>query len=177
MTRDCLLLKSHLPMAYLHQVQIYISLTYYQSFWVNKGKWKYKSSKDFVSWHGSQQFVTKMNTSSPDASEARDLTANFESHSRQQMHKCNQCEFASVHASKVRTHLKTHSGGKSYKCSYCDYAFVGTGTLRKHLKTHADEKSYICNQCDFASVHASTLKGHLKTHSSKKIVRMQTLWF
>ena len=30
---------------YLHHVQIYISLSCYQSFWVNKGKWKYKSSK------------------------------------------------------------------------------------------------------------------------------------
>ena len=45
MTKDCLLVKSHLRMAYIHYVQIYISLSCYQSLWVNKGKWKYKSSK------------------------------------------------------------------------------------------------------------------------------------
>ena len=37
MTKDCLLVKSHLRMAYIHHVQIYISLSCYQSLWVNKG--------------------------------------------------------------------------------------------------------------------------------------------
>ena len=39
------------------------------------------------------------------------------------LNKCNQCDFASVHASALRTHLKIHSGEKPNKCKQCDYAF------------------------------------------------------
>ena len=37
-------------------------------------------------------------------------------------HKCNQCDYASSHASHLRTHFKKHSGEKSNKCNQCDFA-------------------------------------------------------
>ena len=54
--------------------------------------------------------------------------------------KCNQCNYASVHAFNLRTHLKTHSGEKSNKCNLCDFASSQAGNLSRHLKTHSGEK-------------------------------------
>ena len=51
--------------------------------------------------------------------------------------KCNQCEYTSFYANKLRTHLKTHSGEKPNKCIQCSYASYQEGDLRKHLKIHS----------------------------------------
>ena len=58
----------------------------------------------------------------------------FRMHSGEKSNKCNQCNYASPHASSLRTHLKTHSGEKSNKCNQCDYACSDTRALRTHLK-------------------------------------------
>ena len=60
--------------------------------------------------------------------------------------KCNQCEFASLHASSLRVHLKTHSGEKSNKCNQCDFASSYASALSAHLKIHSGERSNKCNQ-------------------------------
>ena len=54
--------------------------------------------------------------------------------------KCNQCNYASSRAGRLRTHLKTHSGEKSNKCNQCDYATSLAGNLRRHMKRHSGEK-------------------------------------
>ena len=82
--------------------------------------------------------------------------------------KCNQCDYASSHAGRLRTHLKTHSGEKSNKCNQCDYTSSHAGNLRQHLKTHSGEKSNKCSQCDFTSSRAGDLKRHSKIHSGEK---------
>ena len=60
--------------------------------------------------------------------------------------KCNQCDYASYHASALKIHLITHSGEKLNKCKQCDYASSGAGDLRRHLKVHSGEKSHKCLQ-------------------------------
>ena len=55
--------------------------------------------------------------------------------------KCNQCNYASIHAGYLRAHLKTHSGEKSNKCNQCDFASSRADNFRRHLKTHSGEKS------------------------------------
>ena len=57
------------------------------------------------------------------------------------LNQCNRCDYASVHASAVRTHLKTHSGEKPNKCNQCNFASIQAGNLRTHLKTHKEERS------------------------------------
>ena len=66
------------------------------------------------------------------------------------LNKCNQCEFASSHASALRSHFKTHNGEKPNKCDKCEYASSQVSNLRRHLKTHSGEKPNKCSQCDFA---------------------------
>ena len=43
------------------------------------------------------------------------LRIHFKIHCEEKTHKCNQCDFASVHTHSLRTHLKIHSGKKSQK--------------------------------------------------------------
>ena len=113
------------------------------------------------------------------------------------VHKCNQCDYASVwawdlkkrkkshsggknvqrqsmwlcflfFASNFRRHMKTLSGEKSHKCNQCDFTSVQACDLKKHLKTHSGEKNHKCKQCDYASVQTADLRKHLKTHSGVK---------
>ena len=81
---------------------------------------------------------------------------------------CNQCDFASLHASNLRRHLKTHNVEKSIECKQCGYASFRADQLRTHSNTHSGEKSNKCNQCDYASSYAGNLRAHLKTHSGEK---------
>ena len=90
----------------------------------------------------------------------------LEKRHKEKQHKSNQCDFASVEASNLRTrlrrHLKIHSGKKSHKCNQCEYASVRANDLRKHLKTHSGEKSQLCNQFNYASVKVSNLKTRMR---------------
>ena len=85
--------------------------------------------------------------------------------------KCNQCDYASSHAAKLRTqlnihtsqaddwrrYLKTLSGEKLYKCNQCDFASSQAGDLRRPLITHSGEKLKKCNQYDYASFQAGNI--------------------
>ena len=55
---------------------------------------------------------------------------------KEKTHKCNQCDYSSLWAKRLRAHLKTHSGEKAFKCNQCDYASVEKRNLNRHLKTH-----------------------------------------
>ena len=68
--------------------------------------------------------------------------------------KCNQCDYASPQASKLRTHLIKHSGEKPNKCNQCNFASSYASALKTHLKIHSGEKSNKCNQCDYACSQA-----------------------
>ena len=65
-------------------------------------------------------------------------------HTGEKPNTCNQCNYASPHASHLRLHLITHSGGKSIKCSQCDYASINPSNLRRHLKIHTGKKLNKC---------------------------------
>ena len=59
-------------------------------------------------------------------------------------HKCKQCDYASSHASHLKTHLKSHSGEKPNKCNQCDFASSYATALKDHMKIHNVEKSNKC---------------------------------
>ena len=65
-----------------------------------------------------------------------------EANNEEKSSKCDQCDYASSHASKLRIHLKTHTGEKPNKCSQCDYASSYIGNLRKHIKKHLSNKMF-----------------------------------
>ena len=44
----------------------------------------------------------------------------IETDNKEKSHKCNQCEYATAHASALRAHLKTHSGEKPNKRKHYD---------------------------------------------------------
>ena len=71
--------------------------------------------------------------------------------------------------------MKTHTGEKPNKCNQCDYASSQAGKLRRHLKMHGGEKSHKCNPFDDASSQAGDLRRHLKTQSGEKSNNMPSL--
>ena len=75
------------------------------------------------------------------------------------VHKCNQCDYASVRAWDLKKHKKIHSCDKTNKCNQYDYASFFASNFRRHMKTHPGEKSHKCNLCNFtvpASQHKQT---------------------
>ena len=98
-----------------------------------------------------------------------DMSANHFSIGREKANKCKQCDYATIHASSLRTHLKIHTGEKANKCNQCDYASSQAGNLRTHLKIHSGVKTNRCNQCEYASFRADNLRQHLKMHSGEKL--------
>ena len=57
------------------------------------------------------------------------LRIHFRIHCEEKTHKCNQCDFASVHTRSFRTNLKIYSGEKSQKNNQCNYAIVQAGQI------------------------------------------------
>ena len=104
-------------------------------------------------------------------SQAGHLRKHLKIHSRENLNKCTQCDFAFSHAGHSSTHLKMYSGWKPNKCSQCDYASSVTGNLRRHLKTHNRDKSNKCNQCDCACNNASNLRRHMKAHRGERSIK------
>ena len=62
-------------------------------------------------------------------------------HSGEKLNKCNQCDYATLHAYNLREHLKTHSGEKPNQCNVCDYASSRASNLRRHLKFTVDKNA------------------------------------
>ena len=100
-------------------------------------------------------------------------------HSGEKPNKCNQCDYATYHASHLARHLKKHSGEKPHKCNQCDFASSQTGDLRKHLKRHSGEKQKLLHPPGVLRIHlrktqtnlynplAHFLRIHLKTCTNK----------
>ena len=85
-------------------------------------------------------------------------------HDGEKSNKCNECDYASVHASNLRTHFKTHSGEKSNKCNQCNFASSQAVHLRTHLKIHSGEKS---NKWPIISSVPDTSAPHFGIHRPK----------
>ena len=110
---------------------------------------------------------------------------------KEELHKCNQCNYVSSHAQHLKVHLRRHSREsnqydnsssevssqkmrkirstekKTYKCNPCNYWCTGAERMRTHMRGHNREKLFNCTLCDYASPHPRDLREHLiDTHRS-----------
>jgi uncharacterized C2H2 Zn-finger protein len=74
-------------------------------------------------------------------------------HSRENFHKCEQCDLAFLIQEILGRIWK-----RTDKCNHCKYAQYQTGNLRTQMKMHSGEKLNQCNQCDYVYSDPSTFK-------------------
>ena len=76
---------------------------------------------------------------------------------------CQQCDFKSAKASKIREHILNVHEGARYPCIHCSYLANSIGNLQSHTKSQHEGIRYPCDLCD----HKSTRKQYLKKHKEK----------
>ena len=86
-------------------------------------------------------------------------------------HKCNQCDQAFAHISRLKQHETTHTGKCNYECPVCHNAYSSVSSLNRHKSTKHDgkEKKFICIQCGSSFFYADNLRRHRLTHENKSI--------
>ena len=78
-------------------------------------------------------------------------------------HKCDRCEFSSMHWRKLKQHEMIHTGEKPFNCNICDYAANRSAHLKEHIRSvHIKEKPYKCDQCKYRSALVGNIKKHMK---------------
>ena len=111
-----------------------------------------------------------------------DITKSDKYNQCENANKCDQCNFASIHAGNMKKHLKRHSGEKPNKCTQCDYAFSQASNLRRHLKTHSGEKLNIYATNVTLPLLVQAIWGAIWKYTAEKSqtnvtnVTMQVLW-
>ena len=78
--------------------------------------------------------------------------------------KCNQCEFSTTNAIKLRGHKNAHGKIKANKCEYCDFATSYKSDLSQHRKVHQRDNLFSCPynpDCDFRNSRFSRMQRHM----------------
>ena len=63
---------------------------------------------------------------------------------RDKSNKCNQSDFASLHAGNSKRHLKMHSGEKLNQCNQCDYVYSDPSTFKKKRQVKQMQPKWLC---------------------------------
>ena len=86
----------------------------------------------------------------------------------QSVFNCDQCEFSTTNALKLRGHKNAHGKIKVNKCEYCDFATSKKSNLAQHRKVHQRDNLFSCPynpECDYKNFRFPRMQRHmLKTH-------------
>ena len=94
------------------------------------------------------------------------LKQHMVSHTRERAYICVQCHKSFGPGGSLKTHMLTHSGLKTHTCSECKKSFGEAGTLRKHKITHTGEQVHKCAECGDLGIYLVTLENWKGTCSS-----------
>ena len=94
-------------------------------------------------------------------------------HSGKKPHRCEQCDFSSIHSNNMKQHKRTHSGERPHRCTTCEFSSIKTDNLKRKrkqhmMRKHTGEKPHKCNQCKYKCIIASDLQSHIRTHTGEK---------
>ena len=94
-------------------------------------------------------------------------------HTKENIHNCDECDFATHDHRNLRTHLrKAHGKGKErkkYTCDSCDYIAYFSEQLNMHRRTkHMGERRFSCPQpgCSYRTNYGAALRAHVLTHET-----------
>ena len=73
---------------------------------------------------------------------------------------CNDCNYQTIHKTKLEIHIQVFHLGKRLKCNQCDYESKYSYSLKNHISTKHDGLIFKCQLCDLNY----SRNGHLKRH-------------
>ena len=91
-------------------------------------------------------------------------------------HNCNQCNYSTAIAGRLKSHKLVHSGEKPFACSQCEYSCTQAGSLKRHMLIHSGEKPFVCIQCKYSCTQAGNLKRHILIHSEENLKFLDRSW-
>lgn len=98
-------------------------------------------------------------------------------HIKQKQLACNQCDYRTGHAQKLKLHLMSHGGICPYKCSACKYQSNCTNKVTRHIKcVHANEVGISCEKLDLTfEVDAKQFQCEEKlSHHDIEVIELST---
>ncbi|XP_063630851.1 zinc finger protein 888-like [Cydia splendana] len=119
----------------------------------------------------------------------RNLRTDEMIHTRDDLFKCNYCDYKCKEKTLLQPHQMTHTGVKPFickhcvckgnavsnhtevkpiHCSDCDYKCKIPAELRRHQMTHTGEKPFQCRYCDYRCRHRGHLRSHEMIHTGDK---------
>ena len=78
-------------------------------------------------------------------------------------HPCDQCDYTATYRQSLKEHKDSIHNGIRYPCSHCSDVFTKASSLKIHVKSKHEGVKHPCNQCDFVATLASSLKVHIKS--------------
>ena len=57
-------------------------------------------------------------------------------HSREELNKCDLCEYSTTTSGALYRHKLIHSGEKPHTCDLCDYSTRTSGDMKRHRRKH-----------------------------------------
>ena len=91
----------------------------------------------------------------------------LESHHKQKhqkeshTHFCDQCDWSSFEAARLRKHWQAMHAEKNFRCDKCDYSATTVARLKRHTTAVHDKiYQYACDQCNETFRHKDSLARH-----------------
>ena len=76
-------------------------------------------------------------------------------HTGEKTFKCDQCNYTSAEAGKVKVHKRKHTGEKPPKCDQCSYCSNEASKVKLHMQKQTGDKPFKCDQCNYSATQAT----------------------
>ena len=83
-------------------------------------------------------------------------------HLKQDLTKCEECEYSSIRPDDVKRHFEHKHIGRQYICNICSNICKWITEFDQHMRIHQGVE-FLCDMCDFRTVHRSGLSRHIKS--------------